>query len=85
MIERVSSTLFEALPRGSFHLLSPHEVARLIISAMREPTETMVAAGTAPDFAAPYPCADREFRNDNVGGTFVGSWQLMIDAALQDC
>jgi hypothetical protein len=77
MIERVSSTLFEALPRGSFHLLSPHEVARL--------TETMVAAGTAPDFAAPYPCADREFRNDNVGGTFVGSWQLMIDAALQDC
>ncbi len=69
MVERVSRALRKSVDRHEVRLLDEqwNELARVAISAMREPTEAMLAC-------------EQRFLSEELG--YAEIWRRMIDAAL---
>lgn len=92
MIERVARAVFAESheignTHGDFDILMPEvqevfiRFARAAIEAMREPTATMVSAGSRQ---RPYREDDGDYDGMEYRGNTEGTWQAMIDAALKE-
>ena len=71
MIERVAQAIFAKDPEGMFSIHYARVYAKAAILAMREPTETMIDAGS------------KEQRTI-LSKPIEGIWTAMIDDALED-